>query len=58
MIERTRQCWQRRARQPLGDEDCRVIAANVSGFFNIVAEWAANEKDRKLPGTENQEPKG
>ena len=40
LIGRTRQVWQPRLGRDLSPEDARRIAANVTGFFSILAEWA------------------
>jgi hypothetical protein len=36
---RTRDLWQAKTSRKLADEDVREIAANVSGFFRLLAEW-------------------
>jgi hypothetical protein len=43
LIERTRQVWQPRLRRDLSREDARQIAANVMGFFSVLAEWSRAE---------------
>ena len=43
LIERTRQVWQTRLRRDLSREDARQIAANVTGFFSVLAEWSRAE---------------
>jgi len=40
LIEQTRKVWQPRIQRNLTDEDARQIAANVTGFFAILAEWS------------------
>ena len=40
---RTRQFWQPRLGRDLSREDARQIAANVSGFFSVLAEWSQAE---------------
>jgi len=40
LIDRTRQIWQPRLRRDLSREDARQIAANVTGFFSVLAEWS------------------
>jgi hypothetical protein len=52
-IARTRQIWQPRIGRDLTDEDARQIAANVTGFFAVLAEWSHAERraanDNKAP---------
>jgi hypothetical protein len=43
LIRRTRQVWQPRLGRDLSSEDARQIAANVSGFFSVLAEWSRAE---------------
>lgn len=47
LIARTKETWQPRAARSLSDEDAREIAENVTGFFRLVLEWEASEKERK-----------
>jgi hypothetical protein len=61
LIGRTRQVWQRRLGRDLSREDARQIAANITGFFSVLAEWSraempspANDTD-KLNASENGE---
>lgn len=42
-IVRTRTIWQPRVGCDLTDEDARQIAANVTGFFTLLAEWSQVE---------------
>jgi hypothetical protein len=44
LTRRTRQVWQPRLGHGLSSEDARQIAANVSGFFSVLAEWSRAEK--------------
>jgi hypothetical protein len=37
------QVWQPRLGRKLSDEDARQIMRNVTGFFNVLAEWARAE---------------
>ena len=46
LIERTRQVWQPRLGRDLSREDARQIVENVTGFFNILAEWSQAEMPR------------
>jgi hypothetical protein len=43
LTRRTRQFWQPRLGRDLSREDARQIAANVSGFFSVLAEWSQAE---------------
>jgi len=42
-LEQTRRFWQEQTDRPLSVEDARQIAANVTGLFHVLAEWAAAE---------------
>ncbi len=43
LTRRTRQVWQPRLGRDLSSEDARQIAANVSSFFSVLAEWSRAE---------------
>src|SRR5262249_46342167 len=43
LIGRTREVWQPRLGRDLGPEDARQIAANVTGFFSVLAKWSRAE---------------
>jgi hypothetical protein len=43
LIGRTCEIWQPRLRRDLSREDARQIAANVMGFFSVLAEWSREE---------------
>jgi len=52
-LEQTRRFWQERTDRPLSLEDARQIAANVTGLFQILAEWAAAEdRQQSAPAME------
>ena len=40
LIDRTRRIWGPRLGRDLSNEDARQIAANVTGFFALLAEWS------------------
>ena len=42
-IERTRGVWQPRVGRDLSRDEAKQIAANVTGFFSILAEWSRDE---------------
>ena len=42
-LEQTQRFWQERTDRPLSVEDARQIAANLTGLFQVLAEWAAAE---------------
>ena len=46
LIARTKETWQPRAACSLSDEDAREIAENVMGFFRLLLEWEAREKEQ------------
>ena len=39
-IDRTREVWQPRLGRDLSHDEAQQIAANVTGFFAILAEWS------------------
>jgi hypothetical protein len=43
LIDRTIALWKPRLRRDLNREDARQIVANVTGFFNVLAEWSRAE---------------
>jgi len=43
LINRTIALWQPRLRRALSREDARQIAENVTGFFELLAEWSRAE---------------
>jgi hypothetical protein len=51
IIEHTIAFWSERTRQPLSREDARQMLVNVTGFFQVLAEWerkaSAEDKERK-----------
>jgi len=46
LIAHTKEVWQQRAARSLSDEDAREIAENVTGFFRLLLEWEASEKEQ------------
>ena len=48
LIARTKATWQPRAARSLSDEDAREIAENVTGFFRLLLEWEASDKERTV----------
>ena len=42
-IDRTLEVWRPRLRRSLTADDARQIAANVTGFFSVLAEWSQAE---------------
>lgn len=51
-IDKIREIWQPASVSPLTREDCREIASNVVGLFELLARW--EEQDRLLGGAPNQ----
>jgi hypothetical protein len=43
LIDRTIALWKSRLQRDLSREDARQIAENVTGFFNVLAEWSRAE---------------
>jgi hypothetical protein len=62
LIDRTVALWQRRLERDLTRENAREIVENVTGFFNILAEWSQAEMSRsandnvrpEVSGTESE----
>jgi hypothetical protein len=54
LIGRTREVWQPRLGSDLSREEARQIAANVTGFFSVLAEWSRAE----MPSPANDTGKG
>lgn len=43
LIGRTREVWQPRLGRDLSRDEAKLIAANLTGFFSILAEWSRSE---------------
>ena len=52
-IERTREVWRPRLGRDLSDDEAKQIAANVTGFFTILAEWS--RADLPDPANDNSD---
>ena len=50
-IERTCEVWQPRVGRELNRDEAKQIAANVTGFFSILAEWSRFEV--RVPANDN-----
>ena len=44
LVGRAHKVWQSRLGRELSREDARQIAANMTGFFSVLAEWSRGEK--------------
>ncbi len=44
LIGRTREVWQSRLGRDLSRDEAKQIAANVTGFFSVLAEWARTDE--------------
>ena len=61
LVRRTQEVWQPRLGRDLSREDARQVAANVIGFFSVLAEWSRAEMPSPAndvgtpddPGSEN-----
>ena len=53
--ERTLDFWQARTSQKLTAEDAREMAANVSGFFRLLATWD-RERQQEEQSRSGEEP--
>lgn len=40
LIERTLKIWQPRSQRNLSPEDARWMVENITGFFDVLAEWS------------------
>jgi hypothetical protein len=56
IIGRTRQVWQPRLGREFSREDARQIAANVTGFFWVLAEWSRAETPSPSPANDAGKP--
>jgi hypothetical protein len=45
IIERTLEIWQPRTSRKLTREDGRQMVENISGFFDVLGEWEAKERE-------------
>jgi hypothetical protein len=54
LIDRTREVWKPRLGRDLTREDARQIAANVTGFFTILAKWSRAEMP--IPANDTGKP--
>jgi len=55
LIKKTIKMWQPYSKEPLTREDAREIIQNVTGFFDILARWDREQKEReKNPKAEPQ----
>jgi hypothetical protein len=43
LVRRTREVWQPRLGRDLSDDQAQQIAASVTGFFAILAQWSRAE---------------
>ena len=51
LIGRTREVWQPRLGRDLSRDEAKQIAANVTGFFAVLAEWS--RADMPDPANDN-----
>lgn len=47
LILKTLGVWRPRTASRLSEEDARNIAENIAGFFTILLEWEAREKEKE-----------
>ncbi|HXM51601.1 MAG TPA: hypothetical protein VN956_27420 [Pyrinomonadaceae bacterium] len=47
LIQHAAELWQPRAGDTLSDEDARKMADNIAGFFTVLSQWEAGEKERQ-----------
>jgi hypothetical protein len=53
LIQQTAELWQQRAGCTLSEEDARKIAENIAGYFGVLLEWEAREKQSEVIETDN-----
>ena len=53
LIQHTAELWQPRAGRALSDEDARKIAENIAGYFEVLLEWEAREKESEVIEMDN-----
>jgi hypothetical protein len=58
LIDRTVAVWERRLERDLSREEARQIVENVTGFFNILAEWSQAEMPRSANDNVRPEVRG
>lgn len=46
-LKKTAEVWQPHYKRRLTEEDAREIAENLTGFFDLLAEWEKKEKESK-----------
>ena len=54
LIGRTREVWQPRLGRDLSRDEAKQIAASVTGFFSVLAEWS--RADMPNPANDNGDP--
>jgi hypothetical protein len=57
IVEHTMVFWSKRTKQPCSREDARQMLVNVTGFFQVLAEWerqASQETTSSDQGAESQ----
>ena len=53
LIEQTISVFESRTGRVISDEEARRLVENISGFFQVLQEWAeAEDKDRRDEGTD------
>lgn len=52
-IRGTFRTWQSRVNASLSEEDARKIAENIAGYFEVLLEWEAREKESEVIETDN-----
>ncbi len=57
LIQETADFWTRKSGRRVSDEDAREMHANLSGFFAVLLEWDANDRDCPVAGDgDDQQP--
>jgi hypothetical protein len=58
LIDRTVAVWERRLERDLSREEARQMVENITGFFNILAEWSQAEMPRSANDNVRPEVRG
>jgi hypothetical protein len=53
LIRSTLRTWQPRVSASLSEEDARKIAENIAGYFEVLLEWEAREKQSEVIEMDN-----
>lgn len=52
LIDSAMKFWQPRSQRPLSREDAREIVENITGFFSILLEWEAQDREGRAAASD------